>query len=280
MYCSAIEGVYVVRGAWRAAGDEVFKVMSGGVEPVMSVELKKLYLAMCKDEKSSVRLFLTSDLHSTTLSDLDPKDADIVVVSGDFMGGGMHSDEAGAAFLIDRFFPWCRKYSDKDIVLTAGNHDKFLYRMWEDRAKIKWPDNVHYLIDQKKTIRGLKFYGTPWCTNDREGRFELDGKTLEYVFDKIPSGLDVLISHTPPKINGSDIDYSDWAGIHEGSKELTAAIKRAKPRIVVCGHVHSGSHKPVKIGSTKVMNVARVKDKRDEAAFDPVVVDISIDDKD
>lgn len=231
---------------------------------------------MAQDSADRVKLCLTSDIHSSGMASLDAKDADIVVISGDFMGGGLDSDEAGAAYLLDRFFPWARKNADKDVVITAGNHDKFLYRLWERRAEIDWPKNVHYLIDEAKTVRGLKFYGTPWCTKDREGRFELDRKTLSYVFSKIPSGLDVLVAHTPPTVAGSDIDWSDWSEEHEGSAELASAIHEKKPRLVVCGHVHGGSRKPLFIGKTKIVNVSRVKDKRDTESFKPVFEELTI----
>lgn len=234
------------------------------------------YLAMCQDAADKVKLCLTSDIHTSGIGGVDAKDADIVVISGDIMGGGMDSDEAGAAYLLDRFFPWARRNGDKEIVITAGNHDKFLYRLWEKRAEIDWPKNVHYLIDRAETVRGLKFYGTPWCTKDREGRFELDGKTLRYVFSKIPSGLDVLVVHTPPTVAGSDIDWSDWSQEHEGSSALADAIREKKPRLVVCGHVHGGDRKPLMVGKTKVLNVARVKDKRNEAAFKPVFEELAV----
>ena len=224
-----------------------------------------------EDASDSVDMLLTSDLHTTDLDTLDPKDARIVVIAGDIMGGGMDSDDAGREYLEKKFFPWCREHADKDIVVTAGNHDKFLFRQWVKGRKLNWPENVHYLVDKGETIGGLKFYGTPWCLKNRPGRFEGTEETLKEYFAKMPKNLDVLISHSPPYIPGEKID-DRGDGLHEGSKELTEAILDKKPRLVVCGHVHSGSRKPAELGDSKVMNVSRVDHDRSEEAHRPHII--------
>lgn len=224
-----------------------------------------------EDASDSVDMLLTSDLHTTDLDTLDPKDARIVVIAGDIMGGGMDSDDAGREYLEKKFFPWCRDHADKDIVVTAGNHDKFLFRQWVKGRKLNWPENVHYLVDKGETIGGLKFYGTPWCLKNRPGRFEGTEETLKEYFAKMPKNLDVLISHSPPYIPGEKID-DRGDGLHEGSKELTEAILDKKPRLVVCGHVHSGSRKPAVLGDSKVMNVSRVDHDRSEEAHRPHII--------
>lgn len=224
-----------------------------------------------EDASDSVDMLLTSDLHTTDLDTLDPKDARIVVIAGDIMGGGMDSDDAGREYLERKFFPWCRDHADKEIVVTAGNHDKFLFRQWVKGKKLNWPENVHYLVDKGETIGGLKFYGTPWCLKNRPGRFEGTEETLKEYFAKMPKNLDVLISHSPPYIPGEKID-DRGDGLHEGSKELTEAILDKKPRLVVCGHVHSGSRKPAFLGDSKVMNVSRVDHDRSEEAHRPHII--------
>ena len=224
-----------------------------------------------EDASDSVDMLLTSDLHTTDLDTLDPKDARIVVIAGDIMGGGMDSDDAGREYLERKFFPWCREHADKDIVVTAGNHDKFLFRQWVKGKKLNWPENVHYLVDKGETIGGLKFYGTPWCLKNRPGRFEGTEETLKEYFSKMPKNLDVLISHSPPYIPGEKID-ARGDGLHEGSKELTEAILEKKPRLVVCGHVHSGSRKPAELGESKVMNVSRVNHDRSKEAHRPHII--------
>ena len=49
--------------------------------------------------------------------------------------------------------------------------------------------------------------------------------------DKIPSGVDVLITHTPPQHH---------LDLNKGCPSLLAEVWKAKPRLHVFGHVHSG----------------------------------------
>lgn len=234
-----------------------------------------LALVETEDAAPPIPLFVTSDIHSTGMKSLDPKGASMIVIAGDLMGGGMDSDDAGYRYLEEEFFPWCRDHADKPIIITAGNHDKFLFRQWAKGNKIDWPKNVHYLVDRSETIDGLKFYGTPWCLKDRPGRFEGTEEKLKDYFSKIPKGVDVLIAHCPPYIPGEKVDANE-DDLHEGSKELTEAILAKKPRFCVCGHVHSGSRAPVTLGDTKVVNVARVERDRHEAAHNPRILHIPL----
>lgn len=226
-----------------------------------------------EDSATDTRLLLTSDIHTSGIDTVDPKGASVVVIAGDLMGAGTDSDEAGLRFLEKEFFPWCREHSDKQIVVTPGNHDKFLFRMWDKGKRLKWPENVSYLVDSPVTIGGVRMFGTPWCLKNRPGRFEGEEADLKERFEKIPEGLDLLITHTPPYIPGDGIDANE-DGLHEGSKELTEAILKKKPRFCVCGHVHSGSRKPATLGETTVMNVARVEGDRGEAAHKPRILRI------
>ena len=232
-----------------------------------------LVIVPTEDSAPAKSVFLTSDIHSTGMESLDPKDASVIVIAGDLMGAGTDSDDAGRDYLEKEFFPWCRDHADKPIVITAGNHDKFLFRQWAKGKKLDWPENVHYLVDKAETIDGLKFYGTPWCLKDRPGRFEGTEEKLKDYFSKIPKGVDVLIAHCPPYIPGEKVDANE-DGLHEGSKELTEAILAKKPRFCVCGHVHSGSRAPAELGDTTVINVARVESDRQEAAHDPKILQV------
>lgn len=216
----------------------------------------------------------TSDLHTSGVGNIRvPQTVDVVVMAGDVMGAGVDSDEAGRRYLEQEFFPWCRAHSDVEIVVVPGNHDKFLYRMWSRGRRIGWPRNVHYLVDRQETVRGVRFYGTPWCLKDRPGRFEGTEETNRDRFAKIPYGVDVLVSHCPPYVPGEGVDCNE-DGVHEGSKELTEAILKKHPRYCICGHVHSGSRRTVWIGRTEVKNVARVKEDRGTAEVSPTIIGI------
>eukprot|EP01052_Picozoa_sp_SAG31_P012089 SAG31_NODE_698_length_12746_cov_3.495136_2_plen_153_part_00 len=104
------------------------------------------------------------------------------------------------------------------------------------------PD-VHMLTDTEVTVkagtppRSVRVYGSPWQPQFRNWPTYLPWSEIEAKWAKIPSGLDVLVTHTPPyKYGDGDrhtVDFGDWA--------LLAAIKTKRPRLCVFGHIHNGS---------------------------------------
>ena len=104
--------------------------------------------------------------------------------------------------------------------------------------------------------------------------FEGEPDRLVEWFSKIPSGLDVLVTHSPPRIPGSDVDRSlQTNSEHFGSPELTEAIAEKHPRFVFCGHIHTGLHGGVDFEATRIYNVSRL-DERYEVAYEPTWVEI------
>lgn len=212
------------------------------------------------------KLYAVSDIHMSGIDGVDDTAHGTIMIAGDFMEKAKHESDFKSAgeWFEKKFKPWCEKHKDQKIVLIGGNTDKWLYY---NRDKIEWPKNVTYLDDSEAEVNGMKVYGTSWTPKNLNGAWEVGPEELEKQYSKIPEGLDVLITHAPPRIEGSDIDYDTTFHKHFGSPELTKAILEKKPKLVLCGHVHSGSHKPVKIGDSIVMNVARVDDDRYEKSW-------------
>ena len=67
---------------------------------------------------------------------------------------------------------------------------------------------------------------------------------LDNIFkNMMPNGLDILISHGPPKGYGDTCRYgTQWntPDDHLGSVSCFEGIKMHKPRYVFCGHIHTG----------------------------------------
>ncbi len=70
----------------------------------------------------------------------------------------------------------------------------------------------------------------------------------------------VLVSHEPPHGAQDKI----FLGMHSGSKELKEIIKKYKPRLLLCGHIHEDPGF-TKIGETMVVNCSM--GKRGEGAL-------------
>lgn len=185
----------------------------------------------------------TSDIHGN-LGFHVPK-SDILTISGDICSAfDSHSPTFQLHWLKGKFIPWCSELIEKNtvkhVVFIAGNHDFVLDRVRKgdnDAFKIKWPDNVHYLYQSGVEIDGIKIFGTPWTTIFGNFVFMQDERVLNNYFREIPEGLDILLSHSP--VYGFN-DKPNQENL--GSKSLRENVKRAMPKKVIVGHIHSGSH--------------------------------------
>lgn len=196
-----------------------------------------------------VKIVAASDLHGARLVPLGDEvirlKPDVFVIAGDLQGGGY----GGKEYFEREFIPMVRLLNSYGIetVLVPGNHDFYLHDLLRQKFV---PRGYHLLADQEETICGLRFYGTPWCPYIN-GRwvYELQDKACEEFFNRIPSGIDVLVTHSPPLGEKSEnfdvsLQFKPEYRKHFGSESLRRRIFEVKPRLVLCGHIHSGEHKP------------------------------------
>lgn len=226
-------------------------------------------------------IYATSDLHGQ-LEGLNPSLHDVCVIAGDIAplkGFGPWHIHDQAKWMRKQFCNFCKKYSEVDFVIIPGNHDWASVKQIDTENQIdnrvEFPPNVHVLIDSEVTIKGKRFYGTPWIpTINHRWAYESDSYTLMEKFGSIPYDVDVLITHSPPNFSGSYIDVSLQTGItHFGSNELTMEIVRKRPKYLFCGHIHSGDHSVQDLEGTKCFNVSRI-DERYEIAYEPLSIKI------
>lgn len=236
-----------------------------------------------QEEKGvAMKIMAISDLHGN-LEKLDPNGADVVVVAGDIAplrGRDPWNVCDQQDWINKEFREWTSSYSNIQFVVIPGNHDFFpiahvLFKGMEFDWKYAFSSNVHFLVDGSTEISGTKFYGTPWVPIiSYSWAFEAEPGKLRSRFSKIPTGLDVLVTHSPPLIPDRDVDRSlQTDSEHFGSSELTAAICRKHPHVVFCGHIHTGLHGGVDFESSRVYNVSRL-DERYEIAYEPTWVEI------
>ena len=229
-----------------------------------------------------IKIAAISDMHGM-LEGLDPHGCEICIIAGDFSeqtGFGRVAMKAQRDWIHDEFFEWTGRFPDTTFIVVAGNHDLCLdpamtSRYSGENWKIEWPSNVKYLCDSGVEVYGLKFYGTPWVPIiNYMWAFEVEHEKLKTVFSAIPENIDVLVTHSPPRLPGYLGDVSLEFGADSdkfGSSELADAIFEKKPRRVFCGHIHSGSHNPFMFGDTVVQNVSRVNESY-EVTYEPAVI--------
>lgn len=164
---------------------------------------------------------------------------DLLIHAGDFTSRGYEHE-------VDGFFDWFNKldnYTNKIVI--AGNHDL----MFEDDPMLAkdimshYP-NVTYLQDDLELIgddysTAVKVYGSPWQPEFYNWAFNLPrmGWELQQKWDDIPVGVDILVTHGPA---WGHLDTVVGQSMNLGCELLAERLKVVKPKIHVCGHIHSG----------------------------------------
>lgn len=121
-------------------------------------------------------------------------------------------------------------------VVIAGNHDW----LWEKEPELAKSllTNATYLQDAEVTVAGVRIYGAPWTPWFHDWAFNAQrGAAIKAKWDLIPYGLDVLVTHGPPK---NRHDRTARGGLFVGCEELLKAVREKKPRYHVFGHIHEG----------------------------------------
>lgn len=229
-----------------------------------------------------MKIFAVSDTHGN-LDGLDPSGSDVVVMAGDIAPLRGWNERA----LVDQvlwmntvFRDWCGRYPNTVFRMIPGNHD--LFAAYDDLlSAVRWPKNAKLLIDNIDEVCGLRIYGTPWVPRIN-GRWAFEENALGFLsrkFAVIPDGIDILLTHTPPKIPHKKVDVSiDRNTPHFGSSELVEALQVCSPRYALCGHIHTGDHKSITLRhsdgrSTVVRNVSRL-DEEYKVRYEPFVFEV------
>jgi Icc-related predicted phosphoesterase len=178
-----------------------------------------------------MRLVLISDTHG--LHDkVKVPEGDILIHAGDLTNVGKAIEIAEAGH-------WLRSLPHKHKVIIAGNHD-WGFQKGLGYALNDLGDGITYLQDQEVTLDGVRIYGSPWQPEFCNWAFNVPRGKLKPIWDKIPTGLDVLVTHGPPR---GVLDQSA-PHLHSeclGDDELFTALEAGvDPKVHVFGHIHGG----------------------------------------
>lgn len=199
-----------------------------------------------------MKIYGISDTH-TLHSNIKVPECDVLIHAGDYSSTGRIQE-------ITSFLEWFSKQPAEFKIFISGNHDSL---SWDNRSlfntlvKDYENDNVFYLEDSGIELKGLKIYGTPWTPTFGMWSYMVDpySPRMQRYRDLIPDNLDILISHGPPH----GVCSMTSRGVDAGCYQLKQAIERAKPKGVVCGHLHE-SHGQGMLGETKIYNVANLNE--------------------
>lgn len=240
-----------------------------------------------------MKILATSDMHGN-LAGLDLSGIDIAVFAGDIAplkGRGAWHIYDQVKWIRKKFTEWCKQWPKTEIVFVPGNHDFFPIagqkfkdvlagknlKLNEDETSSDMfgSSNMHMLIDEMIEINGVKIYGTPWVPIiSFSWAFEAEDELQQQKFKDIPQGLDVLVTHSPPRFNLVDVSLEHGIDSTKfGSSILATEIVKKEPKLAFCGHIHSGDHTKNILGKTNVYNVSRV-DERYDIAYEPTIIEL------
>jgi len=186
-----------------------------------------------------------------TISDTHTFHDQIEVPMGDIL---IHSGDAtfhGYSHEVKAFGRWFRSQPHMYKIFVAGNHDSSFEdspikaRQWffdtkeKDPLKLCAQDGTIYLQEQSVTLDvdgdKISIYGAPQQPEFCNWAFNVPrGEALKQIWDKIPKGIDVLVTHGPPYGLRDKCNHGEKVGC----RELKNAIGRVRPKLHVCGHIH------------------------------------------
>lgn len=182
-----------------------------------------------------MRIFAFSDQHGSLDFKL-PGEADLILCAGDvcpdFFPRTAYGSTLQQKWLREKWSPFVADYT---VLATFGNHD-FVQ---------KYDASKHFKVDELITVNDIKIWFSPWSNEFMKWSWMMHPQALREIYERIPEGIDILVSHQPPYGFGDQLppflrrEDEDPEG-HIGSKELLATIDRVKPKAVICGHIHSG----------------------------------------
>lgn len=165
---------------------------------------------------------------------------DLLIHAGDLSSMGYQHE-------IQQFCKWFNSldgYAHKAFI--AGNHDWGFQDNSEKIMEIvKSYKDIDYLQDDMLMIgddydKMVKIWGSPWQPEFFNWAFNLprQGEELKGKWDMIPTDIDILITHGPCWGHLDTVKFNP--GVNLGCELLSERIQTIKPKIHVCGHIHTG----------------------------------------
>jgi hypothetical protein len=222
-----------------------------------------------------MRITVISDTHTKhgliPLTDLPG--GNLLIHAGDIMNSGYNKND-----ILD-FCTWFHSLEQYDKkIFIAGNHD----RMFENHPEgveellniyldIDYLQDEAYDLYDMDTDTSTKIYGSPWQPEFYSWAFNLPKNGIELAgkWEAIPDNTDILITHGPAFGTLDTVAGRPWDNL--GCELLAERIEVIKPKIHVCGHIHSGYGYVFKDG-THFFNAA-VLDEQYEYTQKPMTFD-------
>jgi Icc-related predicted phosphoesterase len=195
-----------------------------------------------------MKICMISDTHEMH-SKVNIPPCDVLIHAGDITG-------RGALEKLSAFNAWGKALMEEgivkqDFICIAGNHDLSLETN-KARAEHQLKD-LTYLNNNSAFVGKERYhvYGIPETLRFCDWAFNVTEEVIEDKLEAVPDNVDILVIHGPP---WTVLDMNK-EGTSCGSYALLTWIKKAQPKLVVCGHIHEGYGLAL-VGRTLVVNAS------------------------
>ena len=169
----------------------------------------------------------------------DTHNYEVAVPEGDLVIHCGDATERGTIQEVSKFAEWFGKLPHRHKLFIAGNHD-FLFEQNPTLARLILQENgITYLEDDYLELEGLRIYGTPQQPYYHGWAFNRGEEDLMQIYERIPEGLNILITHCPPRGILDEV-AQDFKIRYIGDFDLLQRVSRAKPKFHCFGHCHAG----------------------------------------
>jgi Icc-related predicted phosphoesterase len=215
-----------------------------------------------------------SDLHGT-LPTIRP--CDICIIAGDISPLRIqNSIHYTATWLLTKFKDWVINLPCNAVYAIWGNHDFIGEKApWFAETLCELTDyKLTWLHGQTDEIDGITIYGSPYCHQFGHWPFMQSESWLQGYYESIPDKVDILVTHDTPALGDLDLlPASQWntKPVHAGGTSLAKAILEKKPKIALCGHLHTCKDKFWENENTKIYNVSILNNEY-ENVYNPTYI--------
>lgn len=191
-----------------------------------------------------MKIYALSDQHAMLTQTVPP--CDLLIVAGDQCPDGIgrvwarDDPDRQLNWFMTEWMAWRRKQPAEKCLVTWGNHD---FCGEQQTHTIVDLDNgaTRIVVDGLVQLDDVKIWCSPWTHQFMDWAFMGEEHELKEVYEKIPSGIDILVTHDPPRGYGDRVkDWNSEKMIRVGGMSLWRALARIKPKVVICGHIHEG----------------------------------------
>ena len=263
------------------AGRISFNTKDGKSKEGKSVEeecLERVEIKVREKREDAIRIVLISDTHNRHRT-LQMPEGDMLIHAGDFTNNGKESE-------IKDFDSWLASLDYQHKILVPGNHDtgteeKALLRDASEREKqgerlqVTEVTSATVLRGEMVELMGMKIFGLPHTLDPYNllwWAYKAD--TEEEMKERgICSGVDLLISHSPPWGVGDTCHDGKRAG-SRGLREVVLGANQP-PKLWAFGHIHECGGRAYRVkGTETVMVNAASSPLLGKGLRPPMVIDV------